>query len=289
MEGDAWKLLAERAKLKAEAYTKVAAKAQRDFVQHYQQLCQDAFATRNEISRDEQERAARNWQKEFKINLTETYLQLGLDTTPIKPVYRTTVNVTGWNNIDRYVAERTTKRETIDITHNGRRAVIQYEPWTAQIADSAEYDRLLVYLLPDRLSSYQRVLAGENGFQENINELINYHAVVIGYRGEQLYLAHTKDIQAGINDFTLQAASTEDLQTAMTSMNRGKQGTELGIELLQRANLHRLEQETVVAQSALEFHESIREVVLQCYVPVLDELEGGWYYGNTVPSRVIFQ
>jgi hypothetical protein len=153
------------------------------------------------------------------INVKDAYRQLGYD-TGIRPrfnngMYKTQVTSTGWNNVDRYVYESTVARNTFNHTDSstGKKAVINYLPVSIQVARWNDYDRLYVYLLPDKLNSFIRLSGSEGKYTEKLNELINYGLVCIGYKGEQAYFYSQESVQSkGYTDIKLTAIRKEYLE-----------------------------------------------------------------------------
>jgi hypothetical protein len=144
-----------------------------------------------------------NYQQELDLNMKDAYRQLGKD--PNIPrgvpsnVYSAQVTTTGWCNVDRYVIESTITRTTLDYTdpENGKKAVIKYEPVSIEISQWNEYDRLYVYLLPSKLSSFMRLDGTDGKYSEKLNELMQYDLVCIAYKDEQAYYYSQKDIRPG--------------------------------------------------------------------------------------------
>ncbi len=161
---------------------------------------QEAQGKQNEHLTKEAERISENWQQEFKTNLKEAYRQLGYP-EPVVPRGRATnnaiVTTPGWKNVDQYVAESVAKRETLDYTDkDGNRAVIKYEAITLQIANAAEFDRVLVYMLPDNLYSFQRMNQTSNAYSEKLNELFEYDVMCIGFKGDESFIHHIRSAEA---------------------------------------------------------------------------------------------
>ncbi|MBL4586241.1 MAG: hypothetical protein JKX84_04165, partial [Flavobacteriales bacterium] len=159
---------------------------------------QEANEKRNTQNANEVERYARNWQEEYQTNLKEAYRQLGY--LPAPPPSGLTnngvVTNSGWNNVDRYVAESVTNRTTLDYTDkDGNRAVIRYEPIHLEIANAAEFDRVLVYMPPNDLYSFRRLKKDGDHYSETLNELYEYDVLCIGFKGDENFIHHIKKAQ----------------------------------------------------------------------------------------------
>lgn len=157
---------------------------------------QEANEKRNEHNAKEAERYSENWMEEFTVNLKEAYRQLGYPEPTVQRGVLTNdgiVRTPGWKNVDQAVLESTARRETLDFTDKkGKRAVIKYEPISLEIANAAEFDRVLVYMLPDNLYSFQRMTQNGNKYSEKLNELFEYDVMCIGFKGEKSFIHHIK-------------------------------------------------------------------------------------------------
>jgi hypothetical protein len=180
-------------------------------------------------------RVQQNYRQEFKVNFQAACRQLGYDTTmnPIPPataVYTATITTTGWCNIDRAVTEATLNRTTLDYTDSmtNKKAVIRYLPMSLHIADWKSYDRLYVYLLPDQLSSFMRVSGSEGNYSENLNELLKYQLVCIGYKADQPWYYHQDELApATYENIQLSSISAEELTAQLTQAGNRTQGEDL--------------------------------------------------------------
>jgi len=183
----------EKQKIIAAAIAKTKAK----FDKENKQLDEKAGKERTKHSQDEVKRKQDNFTEEFNLNLTEAYRQLGKpkpDRLDAKDIYKLRLKTGGWKNVDAYVMESLDNRETLDYTDptTGKKAVIQYNPINITIKDETKFDRLLVYILPDKLNSFMRVEKSNLSYTEKLNELMNHNLVCLGYIGEQAYF-YSKD------------------------------------------------------------------------------------------------
>lgn len=179
---------AEKQKIIAAAIAKTKAK----FDKENKQLDEKASKERIKHTQDEVKRKVDNYTEEFNLNLTEAYRQLGKpkpERLDAKAIYKLRLKTGGWKNVDAYVMESLDNRETLDYTdpQTGKKAVIKYEPISITIKDEKKFDRLLVYILPDKLNSFMRVEKSNLSYTEKLNELMNHSLVCLGYIGEQAY------------------------------------------------------------------------------------------------------
>lgn len=162
-------------------------------------------AKRQKLENEDWVRKDADFTKEFELNLTEAYRQLGYN-KPSNPSGRIRgngglvtvgVNSTGWKNVDQYVLEATLNRQSLDYTDSkGNTAKIAYEPLTVKVGYPERFERLYVYLLTPEFNSFIRVKRTDDVFKENLNELLTYHVACVGYMDGQLYFAKEVDVDA---------------------------------------------------------------------------------------------
>ncbi len=157
------------------------------------------------------------FQEELTTNMKEAYRQLGKEykPTPIRGNYLgITLVSTGWKNVDAYVLESTLSRTTLDYIDKdtGKKAIIRYEPFSVTISEKENYDRVVAYLIPDKLSSFQRMKDTLTGFKENLNELFSYSAVVFGFKGEEIFCQTVKTAKPGSVNVSLSKISRSEIE-----------------------------------------------------------------------------
>jgi hypothetical protein len=197
-----FQLLRNYYQMKAKAFAAAIIKTQNDYWNKQAALDQVAYRLKAEHDQDSIHNVTQNLREEFDINLKNAFKQLGYDTTvslrlPAKNTYRVNIINMGWCNIDRAVYASTVSRTTLDFTDTktGRRAIIRYLPASFEIAQFNTFDRLYVYLLPDRLSSYMRLTSSTGQYSEKLDELMKYNFVCIGYKNEQAFFYSQENIQ----------------------------------------------------------------------------------------------
>ncbi|KAI9447037.1 hypothetical protein F5148DRAFT_1292501 [Russula earlei] len=200
--------------VKTQAYTEAITKTQKAFWDTQAEL--DFIADNKSIAHKEDSvsRIKQNFTEELELNLKAAFQQLGYTATgstakssitthqtipcpPSKNVYRATVINTGWCNIDRAVYAATANRTTLDFTdpQTGKRAVIQYKSVSFTIQETVNYDRIYLYLLPNKLTSFMRVTESGGQYREQLDELMRYNMICIAYKGEQAFSYSLKNIQ----------------------------------------------------------------------------------------------
>jgi mono/diheme cytochrome c family protein len=161
-----------------------------------------------------------NYQEELEINMDEAYRQVGKKRTPVSDNYASgTISQTGWNNLDRYVIESTFNRTTLDYTdpENGKKAVIKYEPVSVTVTNSEDYDRIVCYMIPDKLSSFQLMKQEGTVFKEKLNELLKYSIMTLGFKGNKTFYYEIKNAKAQDYSISLTAIKAAALDKKLNT------------------------------------------------------------------------
>jgi len=220
-------------------------------------------------------REDKNFNEEFCINLTEAYSQIGIkrrcdDTIPPPPpnsieYYNVTVDTVGWKNLDMYVLDATSNRQSMTYTDpvTGKTALLTYKEVSIAIKDMDQYDKILVYLIPDSLSSFQRIRQQGTLFKENLNSLFSYDVVAIGYRGDKIFYYKQANVQPGQYAVGLSSVSEKDLKGILQKYS-GQKSNELRTEF----EYQLFEQQEIMRQIQLrkdhEFREKIAAAIFSC-------------------------
>jgi hypothetical protein len=173
----------------------------------------------NQISANDSKREQENFAREYDVNLTVAYRQLGKK----RPVYSgggggnyysASVTTTGWCNVDRYVLEATKNRTTLDYTdpETGKKAIIKYEPFSVTINNENNYEQVKVYLLADSLNSFMRVSKSGTVYSEKLNELFNYSLVVVAQKDNKWFWVQQSDVKPGNISVTLNEIEESQLR-----------------------------------------------------------------------------
>jgi hypothetical protein len=194
------------------AVTEAAAKTQREYRAH--NMKQEMKRSEQEIKNRERQRDI--FMEEYSINLESVQKQWKLPTYKMIPnpvnTYKANVVNTGWCNIDRmqsFAMEVTQSRSTLGVRTGGTNlTVLRYTPMKVKVSQRETYDRVLVYLLPDKLSSFMRMKEEKNTgtFTESRNELLVYKLVALGYRGADVYM-FTQDV-LNLDSYTIDLVKT---------------------------------------------------------------------------------
>lgn len=266
-------LLKRYYKEKSKAYTDALTKTQIEFFKKQSEADRNVLEKKNDYLMKDAERIADNFQKELNTNMDEAYRQLGkkrpkdqFRSQRIQTTYGTPIETVGWKNVDAYVTESTLTRTTLDYTdpENGKKAVIKYEPLTVSVNDYKNYDRVLVYLLPEELNSFMRVTNKNEVFEEKLNELMTYKMVCIAYKGEESFYFSQDNIRAGSLNVSLVKTTNADIKDNVNKISKRSQSKAMNDEL----NYFAFEKEEAKRQLGLakinELTNKVRPVIFPC-------------------------
>jgi hypothetical protein len=181
-----------------------------------------AIAKKNEQEMANYIRTSKTFNEELEMNMEDAYRQIGKKRQPALPPQgyaSADITQTGWNNLDRYVIESTINRTTLDYTdpESGKKAIIKYEPITVNVNKFKDYDRVVSYMIPDKLSSFQLMKNTGNIFKENLNELMNYSIITVGFKGDKTYVNEIKSVKAQAYSVDLTAIKSADLDKKLNA------------------------------------------------------------------------
>lgn len=176
---------------------------------------------RNQHMQEQFKKNLDTYSEELEINMDEAYRQVGKKRSSFSPdnYASGTITQTGWNNLDRYVMESTFNRITLDYTDpdNGKKAVIKYEPVSVAVTHAEDYDRIVCYMIPDKLSSFQLMKQEGAVFKERLNELLNYSVLTIGFKGNKTFYHEVKNATAQAYSVTLAAIEAKALDKKLNA------------------------------------------------------------------------
>ena len=223
--------LAAYYRLKSDIYRQAIQKTEKEYWSRQAQM--DSIAADAAARHDQRvdKRADLNLQNELFINLKNACGQIGypFDSTqfnalrrmvppilnpPQRNIYTAAVTTTGWCNVDMATVNATYARRTLNYAdqHTGKLAVIRYMPVSITIVDAGTYDKLNVYLLPDKLSSFMLLKKESGNYTEMLNELLQYDLVCVGYKEGKAWYYQQRGVRPGaITNIRLVGISKEEV------------------------------------------------------------------------------
>lgn len=207
-----------------------------------------------------------NFTEEFCANITDAYRQIGVkrtcnDTLPQPPsenYYNFNISNPGWYNLDVYVLEATSNRQSMVYTDpvSGKKAAVTYKECSIEVEGKVSFDKVFVYLLPGGLSSFQRMNLKGNIFKENLNMLLSYDAIAVAYKGTQAYYFKQEKIQPQHYLFKLTAVDEKNLNGILNSYDSQKK-----IDLIEEFKYQLFEQQETERKVNIQKNEEFRRVV----------------------------
>jgi hypothetical protein len=107
----------------------------------------------------------------------------------------------------------------------------------------------------------------DDEFTYNLNELIDYHLVAIGYKGESFGIYTMEDIQGGNHTFSLEAKSLMDVDTILSKFSKNNLIPNLKEEL----DYLKIEAREQIRSKAFILNETLRRNILPYVFPCLSE------------------
>ncbi len=217
-------------------------------------------------------RDSANYKNEFCTNLTEAYKQIGQkktcndNTPPATNYYNVTITTPGWKNLDVYVLDATKDRESMEYTDptTGKKATIIYKECNIEIAYSKDFGKVLVYLVPSGLNSFQRMNLTGTNYTENLNMLFAYDAIAIAYKGTQAFYFKQEKIQPQHYSFTLTAIDESKLNNTLNTyagQKRNELFNEFKYQLFEQQEIER----KIKLQKDVAFRITVAKSIFNCF------------------------
>jgi len=257
---------------KYKAYKEAAAKTWATYQHTLDSLSTIADVKRRGQLLEDFKRENNNFREEFCANVTDAYRQIGQAhdcndnlRPPSTQYYNTTISSTGWKNLDVYVFDATVNRKSMTYTDpaSGKTATLTYSGVSFTIENAAQFDRVLVYLIPDSLSSFQRVAKEGDVFKEQLNGLFKYEAIAIAYKGTQAYFFKQQNVQAKEYPLGVLPVTDEALRKSLSTYSLSKSKAlknDFEYQLFEQQETIRL----VQLQKDMAFREKIAQSIFAC-------------------------
>jgi len=226
---------------------------------------------------DEMDRSTKRetqaYNEEFNYNLDNVYKQLGrtrgftirsASAGVATPSARSAVK-----NIDRLVAEATSKRETTTIVdpETGKKAELKYNDFSFKVKNPDQYIKLFAYVMPYELNSYQRISGKDGKFNHPLNNDIRYNIAVVGIKENGFGYFQKLNIKGGeLGTVKLNEISEARLDANVKQLNRNRNTTPMPItnELNWLYQEQKDYKEQKIRQQMSAFREDIRCIIFPC-------------------------
>ena len=200
--------------------TSKSAEAFNEYEQKKRKLRAEFANKKSKKNIEEYNRKSKVFVEELKINLCDAYSQLYAKVDCNPPPTRGTARITtlGPKNLDVYVFKATVTRKSMSYTdpNSGKKATLTYKPIKAKISNSEQFDKVFIYLLPDSLSSFNRMKTTDNvNFNFSLNMLFGYKLMAIGYKGKQAYFSEIESVSPKEYSLTLVSISEPELENKL--------------------------------------------------------------------------
>ena len=259
---------------KSKAYREASEKTWAKYQNELQALNKIADTKQYEQEVRNTKRALQNFDEEYCANLTEAYSQIGINRnckdTPPPPVsekyYTVPIITTGWKNLDVYVFDATKDRQSMTYTDpaSGKTAQLKYESIQINIENEAQFDKVMVYLIPNGLSSFQKLEKKETEYRENLNSIFKYDVVVLAYKDEQAYFISKPNVLPKEYRFTLIPITNAAIIKTLDKYSINK-----AIEIKTEFEHRLFEQKETLRQIQLQkdkaFRENVAKSIFSCY------------------------
>jgi hypothetical protein len=252
-------------------YMEAAKKTSEEYYKKNQEKNEEANKKSSEKVQQEVNRLNDNFNKELDINIEEAYRQIGKTKPRINrnriSTIRVGIRTTGWKNLDAYVTESTYYRQTMNYIdpETGKKAVLKYEPLSVKINDVENYDRVLVYLLPDQLNSFMRMQKEGDSYTEKLNMLFKNELVVLAYKGEKAYFKYLDAVNPNENyDISLGEISENELKAQLNDLKKLQQSEEMKKDVAHQFFLQADAKRRKVFLEKEKFIRRIERVIFPC-------------------------
>jgi ribosomal protein S18 len=259
---------------KSKIYTEAITKTRNEFWKKQRELDQEATEKNGQHTIQDYKRISDNYAVELETNLKEAFRQLGVTPTiPPPATYGVTITSVGWKNIDRFniiqaVATSVLTRTNLNFIDSatGKKAVINYNPVNVRVNNYKNYDRVLVYLLPDEFNSFMRVKNKSEVFEEKVTNLMTYKLVCIAYKGEESFYYSQDNVKPGSFNVSLIRTTNADIQDNVNKFGKMNQVKAMNDELKYEAFKKQEEKRQTQLVRLKELTDKTRAVIFPCMV-----------------------
>ena len=183
-------------------------------------------------------RNASNYSEEYDLNYANAAKQLGYKKKTIGFTIRNNGNVkqnpnaVNTYNLDAFVANVTRTRSTgtfTDLT-TGKQATITYNEFSVSVENSTQFSKVMLYLFPHELNSFQRLDPTDGSFNYPLNNDIVYDMAIIGINEAGYYLFEKTALNKGkLGTVSLEKISEAEFNKRISALNANRQNKPMKI------------------------------------------------------------
>lgn len=166
------------------------------------------------------------------------------------------------------VKNGTETRETFSVTVNGKTRTIQYNSLTFGVSHPEKYDKIMAYIFPHQLETYQ-LLDGDNGnFVTSLNNNIVYDICIVGISNDSYYYFQRQTLNEGsLGLIDLKKTTETKLDASIIQLNakRTVKALSMAPELSWIKAEKKHYREVNRRKEMAVFREKIAAVVYPCY------------------------
>jgi hypothetical protein len=253
------------------------AKKDRSFIRK-QELAYDNMLNRSreQENRRTAERDAQSLQEETDFNMASAMRQLGKKNVGFT-IREGGKAIPGSNedppanvyNVDRFVVETTIARKTGTFTDSetGKTATIAYNDLSVSVKDPGSYGRLMLYLFPRELNSFQRIDPEGGKFSYSLNGGMTYDIAVVGIGESGHFIYEQRTVKSGdLGSISLKKVSEAAFNNRIEALSGNSTKNRSGI-MAELDWLLKEQQNYKVQRLRMEneaFRQRIRGVVFPC-------------------------
>lgn len=170
--------------------------------------------------------------------------------------------------VETSVKNGTETRETFSVTSNRKTRTIVYNSLSFGVKNAQKFDRIVAYLFPHQLESYQ-LLDGENGnYATSLNDDMLYDLCIVGFSGEEYFYFQKQTMKGGnLGLIELTQTSEKKLDASILQLNakRNSKGNSITSELEWIKAEKKQFKEVKRRKDMDRFRERIATVIYPCY------------------------
>lgn len=170
--------------------------------------------------------------------------------------------------VAKAVKNGTEKRETFKVTANGKSRTIAYNSLSFEVNNAENYSKIIAYVFPHQLESYQ-LLSGKNGkFSTSLNDDILYDICIVGISDEGYSYFQKQTLKGGeLGSVNLKKTTETKLDASILQLNakRTVKPASIATDLSWIKAEKKYFKEVNRRKEMAQFREKMATVIYPCY------------------------